>query len=170
MIKRIVVLTALAVALGGCILQSRAPRYGDGEAVLALGASGGLARMSNLQDGNWVREDESVEIKVVGRHYEAATKSASVTLYFIPLGGSWFVLQGSDPANPAVYMLAEVKDNAATVQPLSCSDLKKDQELATFIEHEGDDCFIKPGAAADDLFARLVQKPGEPVSRLELVQ
>ena len=170
MIRRIIVLVALAAALGGCVLQSRVPLYGDGEAVLALGITGGSARMSNWRDGKWVQEDESVEIKVAGRHYEAMTGSASVTLYFIPLGGSWFVLQGSDPANPAVYMLAEVKDNAATVRPLSCSDLKKDQELATFIEHEGDDCFIKPGAAADDLFARLVQKPGEPVSRLELVQ
>ena len=169
MIRRMVVLAALAATLGGCVLQSRAPRYGDGESVLALGETGGKARMSSWQNGAWAPDDESVEIKVAGKHYEAVAGSGSVTLYFVPLQDEWFIVQGSDASNPAVYMLAEVKQRAAEIRTFGCSDLKKNPRVAAAIGFEGNDCYIKPDAAMKPLFMALLASPGEPVSRLEIV-
>lgn len=169
MIGRMAIVATIAAMLGGCVLQSRAPRFGDSDAVLALGATGGLARMSNWRDGKWVPEDESAEIKITGMHYEAATASAWVSLHFVPLEGAWFVVQGSDRANPAAYMLAEVKQQTAELRPLACGDLKTNASAAASISFEGDDCFIKPEADAKRLFTTLLHSPGEPTSRLEIV-
>lgn len=169
MIKRFIATALLSAVLGGCVLQSRAPRFGEAEAVLALGESGGRALMSSWQNNKWVADSEPVEIKVKDHHYEAVAKDGSVTLQFVPLAGGWFVIQASDPKNPAIYMLAEVKQKAAEARPLACSDLKKSAEAASSISFEGDDCYIKPEADAKLLFATLMKSPGQATSRLEIV-
>ena len=170
MLNRCLALVLAAVILGGCVLQSRTPLYSDAEAMLALGETGGMVRMSSWKDGKWEPDAELAAIAVTGKHYEATAKSSTIALTFVPLSGSWFVLQAVEADKPAVYMLAEAKGGAANVRPLSCRDLRKDDRLHAWIDHDGDDCFIKPGAPAQELFTNLLRSPGEPTSRLEFIR
>lgn len=170
MMRYIAVVVALAVLLGGCMLQSRTPLYSDADAELPLGAAGGAAAVSNWRDGKWQPEGDAVALTVSGRHYIARSQSSAVTLHFVPMGGSWFVLQASESGKPAVYLLAEVTGRSAVTHPLSCSDLKEDQSLKAWIRHEGDDCFVVEGIPARELFATLLKHPAPASSRLELAE
>ena len=168
MIRSVVVLVFAALALCGCVLQSRTPLYDDSSGELVLGQIAGAALMSSWKDGAWVRDKDPVSIAIVGRHYEAHADAATIVLTFVKLQASWFVLQAVEVSKPAVYMLAEVRSEAAEIYPLACSDLKKNPELAKWISHEGDDCFIQTGAPAKELFGKLVKNPGEATSRLAI--
>jgi hypothetical protein len=169
MIRQILALVCAAALLCGCVLQSRVALYGDADAKLVLGESDGTARTSSRKDGKWLVDDEGVNIKVVGRHYTASAKNSVVNLHFVPLDGSWFTLQATEAGKPAVYMLAEVKSRIADIRPISCSELKNQARLANWIAHEGDDCFIMPGAPATEIFATLLTMPGETTTRIELL-
>jgi len=168
MMRYIAIIAALAVMLGGCMLQSRTPLYSDADAELALGAEGGAAAVSNWRDGRWEAESDDVSLGVSGRHYMAKAQSGAVALHFVPMGGSWYVLQASEPGKPAVYLLAEVTGRSAVTHPLPCSDLKKDPSLTAWISHEGDDCFVVAGIPPHQLFAALLKHPAPASSRLEL--
>ena len=168
MIGRVFILAVLAVAIGGCVLQSRTPRYGDHDAILALGKAGGVAVMSNWQDGAWVADAEQIEIKVDGQHYEAISKTGNIGLTFVAIQGPWFVLQGTDGDHAAVYMLAEIRNGGAEIRPLACRDLKTNTDVAAAISFEGDDCYIKPDAEMKPIFAALLASPEAASSRLEI--
>ncbi len=168
MIRSVIVLVFAALALCGCVLQSRTPLYDDSSGELVLGRIPGAALMSSWKDGAWVRDKDPVSIAIVGQHYEARADASTIVLTFVKLQAPWFILQGVEGNKPAVYMLAEVKGQAAEIHPLACSDLKKNPELAKWISHEGDDCFIQTGAPSAKLFGKLVENPGEASSRLAI--
>jgi hypothetical protein len=170
MVKTIATLVAIAGLLCGCVLQSRVPRYTDAEAELVLGMSGGSAQMSSWRDGKWVTDRGDVRIDVRDRHYEAWAESSSISLHFIPLKGSWYVLQAIEADKSAVYMLAKVTGQSAEAYALSCSDLKKNTRLEAWISFESEDCFINPDAPKEKLFTALLATPGEPSSRLEIIR
>ena len=169
MIRRLLVLTAAALALAGCVLQSRVPLFDDSSSVLALGDKGGGARVENFDKGKWVEEKEALTIDVVGKHYEAHSGKATVILNFVKLSASTFILQGRENDENAAYMIAQVKDGVAEVRPLACTDIKKDETLAKWVEYVKDDCFVKPGAPAQELFIALAKLPGDPTSRLTII-
>jgi hypothetical protein len=168
MIRKLLALAAAAFILGGCVLQSRVPIYTDKDADLALGKVGGTTETASLRDGQWVIDKERHIIAVEGRHY-VVRSSTNVALHFTQVSGDWYVIQGREDNGPAAYLLAEVKDRVAMVRPIACSDLKSNTEAANFVEHQGDDCFIKPGAAAKKLFTSLLKNPGEPVFRMQII-
>ena len=168
MIRALIALAAAAVLLCGCVLQSRSPLYDDRHSTLALGDNGGDAFTSTLKDGKWVRDAGEFKIRVVGRHYEATAESSVVTLHFVPLQDSWFVLQATDTEQLTAYLLARISEGTAITYPLSCRVLKQKDKLLAWIDFEGDDCFIKPTAPDRQLFTELSKDPGEPSSRLEI--
>ena len=168
MIRSVVVLVFTALALCGCVLQSRTPLYDDRSGELVLGQTGGAALMSIWKDGAWVRDTDPVSIAIAGQHYEATADASTIALTFVKLQTPWFVLQAVEVNKPTVYMLAEVKDQAAEVHPLACSDLKKNPAVVKWVSFEGDDCFIQPGAPVKELFGKLVKNPGEATSRLAI--
>ncbi len=169
MIRKFAVLALAAAVLCGCVLQSRAPIYGDTDAALVLGPTGGIVKMSDWKNGRWVEtDDERVEIGAVGKHYVVKSKT-DVELHFVKLKGNWFVVQGVETGSAAVYMLAEVKDRGAEGRVLACKDLKANAAVARWITHEGDDCFVKPGTMAKELFTALLDNPGAPTFRMEII-
>ena len=168
--RSLAALMLVALALCGCVLQSRVPIFTDAAGELVLGPRGGQAVLSSWMDGEWVRNNDTAKITIAGQHYEATSDSSVIALTFVRLSADWYVLQAVENNKPAVYMLAEVKDKSAEVHSLPCSDLKKDAGIANWISYEGDDCFIEPGAPASTLFAALLKTPGEPTSRFELLK
>ena len=169
MIRTVVALALVAVALCGCVLESRKPIYSDSQSVLALGASGGPVKMSSWRDGKWEDDGERPVITIVGQHYEATDDSSTVVLNFVALDGDWHVLQAIESDQLPVYMLAKVNAQTADVYTLDCTDLKRNASLSNWVEYEGDDCFIKPGAPGTDLFKALVKTTDHPSSRFEIL-
>jgi hypothetical protein len=167
-IKRLAVLAAAALLLGGCVLQSREPLYADNQLELALGKVGGTTETASLRDGTWVIDNERAVIAVEGRHYVVRGKT-DVTLHFAKLKGSWFVVQGRENNGPAAYLLAEVKDRVAEVRPLLCKTLAKNHAVEDSIAFIGEDCSVKTGVDAKKLFTSLAKKPGDPVFRLQII-
>jgi hypothetical protein len=152
MISKLAVLTLAAAVLSGCVLQSRAPIYGDRQASLALGSKDGVAKMSEWENGKWVDSGHGpVEIAVVGKHYVAKSKT-DVALHFVKLKGNWFVVQGVESGSV-----------------LACKDLKANAATERWIDYQGDDCFVKRGTKAKELFTALLENPGAPSFRMEII-
>ena len=168
MIRKVYTLVAAAILLCGCVLQSHSPLYDDRQSKPALGANGGEAVTSTLKDGQWVRDGDVFKAKVVGNHYEVTAGKSLVTLRFVPLQDSWFVLQATGDEQLTAYLLARISGNAAITYPIACRDLKQRSKLLAWIDFEGDDCFIKPTAPLRQLFSEVLKDPGEPSSRLEI--
>ncbi len=168
MLKKFILIAVAAVALAGCVLQSREPLFDDGQAVRALGKVGGTTETASLREGKWVIDEERIPITVEQNHYAVRAKS-QVLLHFVPLRGSWFVMQARESQGPAGYMLAEVKDNVAEVHPLLCKELSQDHAASHSISFVGDDCGIKADADPKKLFTSLIKKAGKPSFRLQIV-
>lgn len=168
MFDRFIALAAAALLLAGCVLQSREPLYTDSQSELALGRIGGTTETANLRDGKWVVDPERAVIAVEGKHYVVRGKS-DVALHLTKLQGSWFVLQAREAQGPAGYMLAQVKEQVATVHPLLCKDLAKKHDASHSISFVGDDCGINTGTDPKKLFTSLIKKAGKPSFRLQIV-
>ena len=170
MIRKFVVLLIAAMALGGCVLQSRVPLYTDAAGELVLGSTGGRALISSWKDGKWVKDTDTATVTIAGQHYEATSESSVIDLTFVRLRDDWYVLQAVERGRPAVYMLAEISERTAEITTLACTDLKKDASLAPRISYDGDDCFIRPGLHMEGLFLKVLEHPGEPSSRLAIAK
>lgn len=169
MFKRMAVLAACLVGLSGCILQSEVPLFSDKDSVLALGVQGGAAKMESLDNGEWVAEKEPLSIRVKGRHYEAVSKTSTVVLHFVSLGGDAYVLQGAEDGKESAYLIAEVKDGVALVRPLACKDVKQEMKVSRWIKFDGDNCLVPLGSPAPFIFKTLAGTKGEFTSRLTII-
>ncbi|WP_373504457.1 hypothetical protein [Aestuariivirga sp.] len=168
MVLRIVLLCLSALALTGCVLQSGTPLYDDTSSVLALGTRGGAAKLASRIEGKWVPEKEAITIKVVGKHYEVTSGTSTVALNFVKLKGSTYVVQGRESGKAAAYMLGNVTNGIAEVRPIACTDIKAEASLAKWVEHDKDDCFVKPGPPPEKLFTAISKLGGEATSRIEI--
>lgn len=172
MARSLAAILLLAGLLSGCVLQSRAPLFGDRDSRLVFGEGQFQALMFGPRDGKWVPEDDRASLASKGTHYVASDgkKDEEIALAFVPLSGKWHVVQASDARNPAVYMFAEVNTGSADIYPLSCSALKSDSSLAKWIEFTGDDCFVNADAPRKTLFTALLARRGEATSRMEIMK
>lgn len=166
--KHLFALAFVALALCGCVLQSRAPIFNDSQSELVLGGQGGLTRTASFVKGQWEDEKEQLPIAVEGKHYVVRDKTA-VIVNFIPLSGTRYVMQVRENDGPAAYLLAEVTGKIAEARSLACTDLKKNAALAEAVDYQGDDCFIRPGTDAKKLFTTLADIPGKASFRLEIL-
>ncbi len=167
MLMRFAVLAVLVLSLAGCVLQSKEPVFSDEQASLVFGAAPVTMKSYSWKDGGWVEEKENLALTVEGRHYVAKEDKSTAGLAFIPLSGDWFAVQATEVGKAVNYTLATVKDGVAVFHLLECANLKKRAELDAFISYQRDDCFIKEGAAAMELFSELVKQPGEPSAKIE---
>lgn len=158
----------LMFILSGCVLQSKAPLFGDSEAKLVFGDGPQVARVFSRKDGAWVDENETVTLTPEGQHYVAMAKDGAVTLRFIPLQGPRFVVQANEADKPPVYLLADVGRRSADFRVLSCDDLKSNGAISQWVSYQGDDCFVEDHAPRDQLFKAILAMPGEASSRLTI--
>lgn len=169
MIGKFIALAFTAILLCGCMLQSRLPLYDDAASELALGETGGKTRAANLKNGQWVVDDETVKVTVVGRHYEISANAATIAVRFVKLDGPWYVIQAMEAGKPAIFALAEIKNGIADLRVPGCAALSKNPELAKWIDYAGEDCFVKSDADKTEFFLTLAKNAGQPTSRIEIV-
>jgi hypothetical protein len=95
---------------------------------------------------------------------------SGVTLHFVNLREDWYVLQAREANGPAGYLLAEVRNRAATVYPLLCKDLADFHDSIATVSFVGEYCGIATGTDAKKLFTALIDIAGEPSFRLQILE
>jgi hypothetical protein len=133
----------LGFLLGGCMLQSKTANFSEADGSLALGKKGGTFLSYNLDSGVWKSDAKPIVFKAVGRHYEVTEKGKTTQVLFVPVKGTWDVVQFIDEGKTFVYALADVQKDAVYIHPLICSDLKKMALDKSVVEFVKDDCLLK---------------------------
>jgi hypothetical protein len=162
---RTFIVGVLALALSGCILQSKSPLFTDAQAELALANYGNLATYE--KSGNdWKKSTDQISFTPQGKHYIAKADKSELEISFVPIAGNWWVLQAVEAAKPAIYVLVDAEAKELLFYPIACKDLKEFGKLAGAIEFVDSDCFVKPGADYKALFKSLAATPGEASTKL----
>ena len=162
---RVMVAGVVALALSGCILQSKVPLFGDGDARMLLADYANLATFEKSA-GEWAKAKDQIVFVAHGSHYTATLDKTELAIRFVPIKDSWWVLQAEEAAKPAAYLLVEAKPAEILFYPIACKTLKEQGSFAATIEFVDSDCFIKPGIDHAALFRALTATPGEPSTKL----
>jgi hypothetical protein len=155
----------LALALSGCILQSKLPLFGDGDAKMLLADYANLATFEKTS-GEWVKAKDQIVFVAQGAHYTATLDKTELAIRFVPIKDGWWVLQAEEVAKPAAYLLVEAKPKEVLFYPIACKTLKEKGSFETSIEFVDSDCFIKPDADYRALFSGFTASPGEATTKL----
>ncbi len=154
----------VALALSGCILQSRAPLFGDAQAKLLLD---GYANVITFEKsgGDWVKSKDQIAFVKQAGHYLATLDKTELLIRFVPIEGNWWVLQAEEASKPTAYLLVEAKPAELLFYPIACKTLKEAGSYEKTVEFVDSDCFIKPESDSKALFAGFTAHPGEPTTR-----
>ena len=155
----------LALALSGCILQSRAPLFGDGDAKMLL-ADYINPVTYEMSGGAWVKSKDQMTFMAEAGHYVATADKSSLAISFVPISGSWWVVQAVESNKPAAYVLAEAKPGEIVFYPIACKELKASGKYDANLEFVDSDCFVKPGSDIHGLLSQLIATPGEATTKL----
>jgi hypothetical protein len=156
---KVILSLVLGLLLGGCMLQSKTANFSETDGLLALGKSGGTYLSYNLDAGVWKSDAKPVTFKVVGSHYEVTEKGKTTQVLFVPVKGTWTVVQFIDDGKAFVYALADVQKDAVYIHPLICTDLQKIAVAKPIVNFVMDDCFLKKPLKAKG-FQSLVASAG----------
>ena len=155
----------LAVALSGCILQSKLPLFGDAQAKRLLADYPNL--MAYEKSGqNWVKSKEQFVISAKGPRYTATIDKTELVFRFVPIAGTWWVLQAVEADKPTSYVLVDAQAGELLFHPITCKALEASGNYNEFVRFAGSDCFIKFGADYKALFTALSEAPGEATTKL----
>jgi hypothetical protein len=169
MFRKFAVLLLVAVALGGCVLESKAPLFAEAQGVLVIGSSPPAMAAWNLKDGKWVRSGPDappLQLVAEGQHYSAAIPDKPgelMTMLFVPLAGGSYAMQvGATNEANITYVIATIQGGDILVSPLFCTDLKTAKARPTNIVYDRDSCLavgIKDAAAFMADLARIAPAP-----------
>ena len=155
----------LAVALSGCVLQSRLPLFGDAQAKRLLAEYPNLvAYEKSGQD--WVKSKEQFVISASGPRYTTTVDKTELVIRFVPITGTWWVLQAVEAGKPASYVLVDAQASELLLYPITCKALEASGNFTKLVKFAGTDCFIKFGADYKALFTGLSEAPGEATTKL----
>ncbi len=141
MLLRFLTVLLSVFTLAGCVLQSEEPLFKDDDGVAALQHLGLTFATHNLVDGKWQQEKDGITFTRKGKHYEALTDGDMVSVTFVALENSTWVMQVDEPDKPSAYLLARQDGDALLLQTLLCEDLKSNAAAAKRLRFAGDDCF-----------------------------
>lgn len=138
-------LTAAALLLTGCVLESPAELFPDAKGELILKPLGTRFGAEMFDKGQWKADEGEMTFTPKDHHYVASNSKDSKTmdLLFVPLGKARYVMQVHEPDQPYGYLIAEVKGGHLQLQPLLCDELKKLPGSTDAITFEGGDCNVK---------------------------
>jgi hypothetical protein len=155
----------MALALSGCILQSKSPLFTDTESKLLLANYGNLTTYE--KSGNaWTKSTDQISFSPQVKHYIAKADKSELEISFVPIDGNWWALQAVEAAKPAIYVLVDAEAKELLFYPIACKDLKDSGKFAGDVEFVDSDCFVKPGADYKALFKSLTAAPGEASTKL----
>ena len=155
----------LAVAVSGCVLQSKLPLFGDAQAKRLLADYPNLvAYEKSGQD--WVKSKEQFVIAAKGPRYTATIDKTELVFRFVPIVGTWWVLQAVEVDKPTSYVLVDAQASELLIYPITCKALEASGNFTKLVKFAGSDCFIKFGADYKALFTTLSEAPGEATTKL----
>ena len=155
----------LAVAVSGCILQSKLPLFGDAQAKRLLAEYPNLvAYEKSGQD--WVKSKEQFVISAKGPRYTTTVDKSELVFRFVPIAGTWWVLQAVEAGKPASYVLVDAQSSELLLYPITCKALEASGNFTKLVTFAGTDCFIKFTADYKALFTALSEAPGEATTKL----
>src|SRR5438874_510331 len=160
MLSRILTAFILTLFLSACVLQSEVPviAASDGEPLLK---DYGLHFANySMENGAWKKEQDSITFIIEGTHYTAKTGDSSLDITFQNISGAWWAMQAVEKDKGATYLLVEAKPSELLVYPAACEPLKKSGKFGQFIDFKDDDCFVKSGANAKEMFKALLDVSG----------
>ena len=149
MFRNLAVLLLVAVALGGCVLESTAPLFAEAQGMLVVGSSPPAMAAWNLKDGEWVRsgpDDPPLQLVAEGHHYSAVIPDKpgqQMTMLFVPLAGGSYAMQvGATNETNITYVIATIQGGDILVSPLFCTDLKTAKARPSNIVYDHDSCLV----------------------------
>jgi hypothetical protein len=155
----------LAVAVSGCILQSKLPLFGDAQAKRLLADYPNLVAYEK-SGHDWVKSKEQFVISAKGPRYTATVDKTELVFRFVPITGTWWVLQAVEADKPTSYVLVDAQAGELLIYPITCKALEASGNFSKFVKFAGSDCFIKFGADYKALFTGLSEAPGEATTKL----
>lgn len=163
---RVIFLGLLAFGLAGCNLETTEPLFADAEAKLLLTGYPNLTPYER-DGGGWKKADEPLVFTLQASHYvwKPSPDEAEVQLFFVPIEGQWWVLQGI-VGTVTSYVLVKAEPTELLVFHLACTMLKESAKFGTEIEFKDSSCFIKEGADKTALFKALIGSASEPSTKL----
>jgi hypothetical protein len=162
---RVMFLMLLAFGLAGCNLETKKPLFADGHATLLLAGYPNLAPYER-DDGAWKKSTDPLSIKPEASHYLVRSGNSDMVISFVPLEGSWLILQAAETAGPSTYVLVKAEPKELLIYPLACKELQESEKFGAQIEYAGSSCFIKDGTDKMALFKALIGSAGEPTTKL----
>jgi len=155
----------LALALSGCILQSKSPLFADADAKLLLAKYGKLVTYEKSGDG-WNKSSDQIGFTPEANHYIAKADKSELEISFVPIDGNWWALQAVEAGKPAIYVLVDAEAKELSFYPIACKDLKDSGKFAADVEFADSDCFVRPDTNYMTLFKTLTATPGEASTKL----
>jgi hypothetical protein len=162
---RMILLSLLAFGLTGCNLETKKPLFADADAKLLLADYPNLATYER-DDGGWKKSDDFLSFTPEASHYLVKSGKSDMQVFFVPVEGPWWILQGTESAGPTSYVLIKAEPKELLVYSLECKILKESGKFEQDIEFKESDCSVKEGADKMALFKALTGNAREPSSKL----
>jgi hypothetical protein len=156
----------LALALSACVLSAREPIYSDADAKLIFATPEVTLIAYSLKNDQWEAEKETMVLKAQGQHYTAKIEKSDAEITFVPLDGSWYVVQSIEAKKAPFYTLLRDDSGELHVFPVSCDAVKKIGTSGDHVELVKDGCYLKPGVDHKPLFLELTANPGADTLKL----
>lgn len=160
MVQRIVLLLLPLLALCGCVLQSPAPLFAEGDGEPALQQLGQRFRAETFEKGQWTTDGSIGTFTPAGRHYVLSNDKDNETMdmLFVPIAGGQYAVQVLEEAGkPPAYIIADVNPREVLLRPLFCDELKALPKVEETVSFSGSDCTVK-GALNPAAFAALARE------------
>jgi hypothetical protein len=162
---RMILLSFLAFGLTGCNLETKKPLFADADAKLLLADYPNLATYER-DDGGWKKSDDFLSFTPEVSHYLVKSGKSDMQVFFVPVEGPWWILQGTESAGPTSYVLIKAEPKELLVYSLDCKSLKDAGKYENDIDFVDSDCFVKADTDAMALFKSLIAAAKEPSTKL----
>ena len=155
----------VALALSGCVLESKDPLFNEADAKLLL-ADYPNPVVYEYYDGAWSKSATKAGFRAQGSHYLVKLDDAEMEISFTPIEGPWWALQAADPGKSTNYLLVKAAAKELLLYPIDCELLKGSGKFDGFVDFVDTDCTVKPGADKLALFKALTTVEGETKMKL----
>lgn len=162
---RVIILGLLVFGLAGCNLETKKPLFADADAKLLLADYPNLAPYER-DDGNWKKSSDPLSIRPEASHYLVKSGNSDMVISFVPLEGSWWILQAAETSGASTYVLVKAETKELLIYSLECKKLQESGKFGIEIEFEGSSCFIREETDKMALFKALTGSASEPSTKL----
>jgi hypothetical protein len=162
---RVIFFGLLTMGLAGCNLETRKPLFAEADAKLLLADYPNLASYER-DGGAWKKSADPLSIKPDASHYLVKSGNSDMVISFVPLEGSWWILQAAETTGTSSYVLVKAEPKELLIYSLECKKLQESGKFGSEIEFAGSSCFIREETDKMSLFKALIGSASEPSTKL----